>query len=268
MVFGSNSIKSKQTCPEKGEDNIISSVQYKKLSKAGFTLVELLVVIAVICLLMGIPVPVLHKVRFRANETSYLSNLRQLNLTLIMYANDDRNKRYPLEAIEHNPHRALLQKLNAYRDGSLIEAFYCPQAKFMEQFANDPNGGVPPGGVDSVIDTPQNRIVGNITYIYWSYRANKREPDGKTWRDTTYYLPRQLTLHGMEAHRSWLGQTRKTGIQDERFRQCSSAIPANIWVVCDFFRKKGIFSHGRKPGQTEGGVNVNFLDGHVEGVYK
>lgn len=253
---------------ENGDDKIMSRMQNQNRLIVGFTLIELLVVIAVIALLMGILVPVLRKVRFRANETSCLSNLRQVNVALIMYANDDRNNRYPLEATEHNPHRALLQKLNAYRDSSLIKVFYCPQAKFMEQFANDPNGGVPPGGIDSVIDTPHNRIIGNITYLYWSFRANKQEPDGKTWRDPTYYLPRQLTLQGMKAHRGWLGNTSKSKIQDERYRQCINASPAEIWVVCDFFRKQGIFPHGRKPGQREGGVNVNFLDGHVDRVYK
>lgn len=234
----------------------------------GFTLIELLVVIAIIALLMGIIIPAMHKVRFRAHETTCLSNLRQVNIALIMYANDDRNNRYPLEATEHNPHRSLLQKINAYKNGSLLEAFYCPQAKLLERCANDPNGGVPTGGIDSVIDTPYNREIGNITYIYWSFYANKQEADGSTWRDPTFFLPRQLTLQGMEAHRDWLGSTSKTGPQNERYRLCSSARPAEVWVVCDFFRKQGVFPHGRKPGQTEGGVNVNFLDGHVGRVNK
>ena len=249
-------------------DKIMSRMHNRNRTKTGFTLIELLVVIAVIALLLGILIPAMHKARFRAHETTCLSNLRQVNIALIMYANDDKNNRYPLEATEHNPHRSLLQKLNAYKNGALFEAFYCPQAKLLEQFANDPNGGVPTGGVDSVIDTSDNRQIGNITYIYWSFRANKQELDGSTWRDPTFFLPRQLTLHGMEAHRDWLGQTSKTAPQDDRYRQCISARPAEIWVVCDFFRKQGIFPHGRKPGQTEGGVNVNFLDGHVGRVNK
>lgn len=238
----------------------------RKKLKTGFTLIELLVVMAIISLLMSILIPALHKVRFRANETSCLSNLRQVNLALIMYANDDNAQRYPLEPTEHNPHRGLLEKLNAYGDTGLLKAFYCPQAKTMEQVANDPDGGMPTGGIDSVIDTPENREIGNITYIYWSFFTNKPEADGSTWRDTTFFLPRQLTLRGMEAHREWLGDTTKAKAQDERYRQCINASPAEIWVVSDFFRKKGIFPHGRKPGQTEGGVNVIFLDGRADRV--
>jgi prepilin-type N-terminal cleavage/methylation domain-containing protein/prepilin-type processing-associated H-X9-DG protein len=237
-------------------------------SRWGFTLIELLVVIAIMSILMAILVPALHKVRFHANETACLSNLRQVNLALIAYANEDSRTRYPLEPTEHNPHPGLLSKLGAYRDGALLEAFYCPQARYLEQNANDPNGGTPAGSTDSVIDTPANRELGNITYIYWSFRTNKPGVAGGTWRDTAQFLPRQLTLNGIETHWDWLGKTNNTQFQTDRYWACTLARPGEIWAIGDFFRKGGIFPHGRKGGATEGGVNVSYLDGHVGRVYK
>ena len=70
--------------------------------KVGFTLIEILVVISILSLLMAILIPALHKARFRVRETVCASNLRQVNLALIMYAHDDGNSRYPLEPTEHN----------------------------------------------------------------------------------------------------------------------------------------------------------------------
>lgn len=233
----------------------------------GFTLIELLVVIAVITILMAILTPALRKVRFHANETACLSNLRQVNLALVAYANDDRRTRYPLEPTEHNPHPGLLEKIGAYRDQALLEAFYCPQARYLEANANDPNGGTPAGDTDSVIDTPENRQTGNITYIYWSFRMNKPGAAGGTWRDTSQFLPRQLALTGVESHQEWLGKTNKTEYQANRYRACTLAQPAETWVVCDFFRKGGMFPHGRRGGAEAGGINVCYLDSHADRVY-
>jgi len=234
----------------------------------GFSLIELLVVIAIIGILMAIVVPALRKARFHAHETSCLSNLRQVNIALMAYASEDGRTRLPLEPTEHNAHPGLLQKLGAYRDEVLLEAFYCPQARYIEENANDPNGGTPTGSTDSVIDTAENRKLGNITYIDWSFRTNKPGVKGGTWRDTSQFLPRQLTLTGIETHWDWLGKTGNTEYQTKQYWACTLARPGEIWVICDFFRKGGIFPHGRQGGATAGGVNVSYLDGHVGRVYK
>ncbi len=59
-----------------------------KLNK-GFTLIELLVVIAIIGILAGILLPVLSRARESARKTQCMSNLRQVGMGLIMYANEN-----------------------------------------------------------------------------------------------------------------------------------------------------------------------------------
>lgn len=56
--------------------------------KSGFTLIELLVVIAIIAILAAILFPVFAQARQKAKEASCLSNLKQIGLGLMMYAQD------------------------------------------------------------------------------------------------------------------------------------------------------------------------------------
>jgi prepilin-type N-terminal cleavage/methylation domain-containing protein/prepilin-type processing-associated H-X9-DG protein len=56
--------------------------------RRGFTLIELLVVIAIIAILAAILFPVFAKAREKARQTSCLSNLKQLEVGMIMYKED------------------------------------------------------------------------------------------------------------------------------------------------------------------------------------
>ena len=58
----------------------------------GFTLIELLVVIAIIAILMAILMPALNSAREQGKRATCLSNLKNLTLAWIMYADDNDDK--------------------------------------------------------------------------------------------------------------------------------------------------------------------------------
>lgn len=229
-----------------------------------FTIVELLVVITIIMILAGLLLPSLMRAKSLAMEKSCSSNMRQVQLAMAIYC-ENNNNFYPLELTENNPHPELLSALDADKAG-LRNAFYCPQSDAYEQIAQSTGMYVPYNDKDSIINTNDNWVAGNISYVYWSFKDNKGRT-GTVNNTTTQWRPVGTTspygffprgLNGDKRYSSPTYPYAALGIPNLPYPNTTTS---DIWVLTDFFRTGAPFPHMLKHG---GGLNTVYLDGHAD----
>jgi len=95
-------------------------------SKQGFTLIELMVVIVIIAILVAILLPVFASARGKARQTVCLSNMRQIAVAMLLFA-DEHNEKLPnadswAEAIQ--PYLKSHEVLRCPSDSSDAETSY------------------------------------------------------------------------------------------------------------------------------------------------
>ncbi len=72
------------------------SMERARISRTGFTILELMIVVSIIGLLAVLAIPAFMKIRQRAQDTAFINNLRQLSASMERYAITEGD--YPTEA--------------------------------------------------------------------------------------------------------------------------------------------------------------------------
>lgn len=97
----------------------------KQTVRPGFTLIEILVVLAIVGLLTALLFPVFAKVRDSGRTTSCASNLSQIGKAIALYVNDN-NQKYP--PIIYAPNCTWVDSIYPYAKST--EVFSCPSANY------------------------------------------------------------------------------------------------------------------------------------------